>query len=42
MKILFSFLRIGSVVWATHVIPDGDWAIFMVAAVWGLTVLLEG
>lgn len=41
MKMLFSILRIASLVAATHVVPSGDWAVCMVALVWGLTCALE-
>lgn len=41
MRILFSFLRIVSIVWATQVITENDWVIYIVAIVWGLTTALE-
>lgn len=41
MKILFSAMRIGALVAALHIVPEGDLAVCMVALVWGLTTYAE-
>ena len=41
MKILFSMMRIGALVCALQIVPEGDLAVCMVALVWGITAAIE-